>query len=117
MISVNTVNTVNNEITENLNDENKELIENNEKRVSGTDVNENVRRDAVHALRTAMNCKVENKDKDKDKDSQSMKLTGLSTADYLKQCQKSLVGLQNKVAVSKTPCKYVRGVIAVLTDD
>ena len=125
MITVNTGNTVNSEnmeISRNENKENKENKESrenkesNEKRVSGTDVNENVRRDAVHALRTAMNCKIENKDKEKDKENQSIKSTGLSTADYVKQCQKSLVTLQNKVAVSKTPCKYVHGVMAVLTD-
>ena len=94
---------------------NTEIV-NNENKISITEINENKRKDTVHALRTAMNCKIENKDKDKDKDkdknkdkdSQAVKTSGLSQNDYLKHCQKVLNSLQAKVAVSKTPCKYVR---------
>ena len=84
-------------------------ISNNENKITNTEINENVRRDTVHAIRAAMNCKIENKDKEKE--NPSIKMTGLSQSDYLKSCQKSLIILQNKVAVSKTPCKYVRAML------
>ena len=86
---------------------NTEIV-NNENKISSTEINENKRKDTVHALRTAMNCKIENKDKDKDKDNLAVKTSGLSQNDYLKHCQKVINSLQAKVAVSKTPCKYVR---------
>ena len=58
-----------------------------------------VRKEAVHALRVAMNCKSE-------------KQLGLhnsfSHAENVKKYLKSLNYMHNRVAVSKVPCKYVR---------
>ena len=57
-----------------------------------------VRKEAVHALRVAMNCKSE-------------KQLGLdnsfSHAENVKKYLKSLNYMHNRVAVSKIPCKYV----------
>ena len=58
-----------------------------------------VRKEAIHALRVAMNCKSE-------------KIFGLdnsmSHAENVKRYLKSLNLMHNKVAVTKFPCKYVR---------